>query len=189
MWAQCGVWVSTLWLAVSGRSRRWLCSLGVTFSMRSRHSALSIQSMASHWIPSLWGQRHSHHVYIYKYKQGGRHNGCIVQHEHVMKWAMSKLLAHYTRKQLSVGETEPIPNLWQFACIVVRRPNPHRPPIPSSPICLQHMRSFVLFPMHTSIMWRNGCLWLFSTCCTPAAPVRRCACWSTPGVSRWRSWC
>lgn len=34
--------------ALSGSDR-----LSVTFSMRSRHSALSIQSMASHWIPSL----------------------------------------------------------------------------------------------------------------------------------------
>lgn len=49
-----------LWLVVSGLSWWWLCSvrvwLSVTFSMRSRHSALSIQSMASHWIPSLWRQ-------------------------------------------------------------------------------------------------------------------------------------
>lgn len=52
--------------------------LSVTFSMRSRHSALSIQSMASHWIPSLWRQRHTNTMYLHKYKQLGRHNCSII---------------------------------------------------------------------------------------------------------------
>lgn len=39
-----------------------------TFSIRSRHSALSIQSMASHCTPSLWGLKYgklSTHIYFY----------------------------------------------------------------------------------------------------------------------------
>lgn len=52
--------------------------LPVTFSMRSRHSALSIQSMASHWIPSLRRQRHTNTMYLHKYKQLGRHNCSIM---------------------------------------------------------------------------------------------------------------
>ncbi len=94
--------------------------------------------------PWVRTKTHTHTMCIYKHKQLGRHNGCIVQHEHVMKWAMSKLLAHYTRKQLSGGETEPIPNLWQFACIAMRRPNPHPQPYLSvglSPVLFHFQRT------------------------------------------------
>lgn len=38
-----------------------------TFSMRSRHSALSIQSIASHWTPSLW--RVQQNIYARKKKK------------------------------------------------------------------------------------------------------------------------
>lgn len=131
------------------------------------------------------------HMYIYKYKQLGRHNGCIVLHGHVMKWAMSKLLAHYTRKQLSGGETEPFPNLWQFACIA-KRPNPHQPALSVSSTW-KVLFYFQCIHQCTGLIRSDICLSCWDilnifTCCTPAAPARRCACWNTPGVSRWRSW-
>lgn len=56
--------------------------------------------------------------------------------EALTKWAMSKLLAHYTRKQLSGGETETIPNHWQFAFFDTRRPNPHPQPKLPQPFSL-----------------------------------------------------
>lgn len=47
-----------MWMRQSRRLGRAALGGLSTFSMRSRHSALSIQSMASHWIPSLWGHTH-----------------------------------------------------------------------------------------------------------------------------------
>lgn len=136
-----------LWLVVSGLSWWWLCSvrvwLSVTFSMRSRHSALSIQSMASHWIPSLWRQTptQTDTPCIHKHQQPGRHNGSIIQCEHVMKWAMSRLLAYCTRKQLAAGESEAFPNVWQFAGMITKRLNPH------PHLCLRCL----LFPLYASM--------------------------------------
>lgn len=185
-----GVSVSTVWRLGQPRSGWWLAvcpgddfalsgSDCVTFSMRSRHSALSIQSMASHWIPSLWRQTptQTDTPCIHKHQQPGRHNGSIIQCEHVMKWAMSRLLAYCTRKQLAAGESEAFPNVWQFAGMITKRLNPH------PHLCLRCL----LFPLYASMYDVKLCK-RFLTCCTPAAPGRRCAYWSTLGVSRLRSW-
>lgn len=96
-------------------------------------------------------ETHRQTMYIYKYKQPAGHNGCIVLCGHVMKWAMSKLLAHYSWKQLSGGETELIPNLWQFACIAMLRPNPH-------PWALSVSSTWFYFGcihQHTGFIWRK----------------------------------
>lgn len=104
-------------------------------------------------------KKHTHSMYLHKHKQLETHNGCIFLHGHVMKWAMSKLLAHYTRKQLSQGETEPIPNLWQFALFDMRRPSPPSPALSAAADekfysqCIHH---------HSDLIWRNVCLFRYT---------------------------
>lgn len=191
--------VSTVWrlgqhaLVGGWRSapRRWLCSvrvwLSVTFSMRSRHSALSIQSMASHWMPSLWGQRHTPTTYtVYKYKQLARHTRAVLS-------------------SVNMWWNEPCPSCWSFIqqnnCLgenlsriqtsgslpVKRRPNPHPLPYLSVGLSPAHAKPCFHFEWiyYTSIQTMIICInvilkvssiyWAFFTCCIPAAPVRKCA--------------
>lgn len=57
---------------------------------------------------------HTQTMCIYKYKQPRRHNGGIVQNEHVIKWAVSRLLAHPNVLAFCPNHFEQTPNPLQI---------------------------------------------------------------------------
>lgn len=196
MWTQCVELQSTrcgyqlvvalsCYCALSGSN--WL---SVTFSMRSRHSALSIQSIASHWIPSLWRQRHANTVYLHKYKQLGRHNCSI------MLWGPDKM-SHVQAAGPLYKKTTVWGCNWDgpkpLAVCLFCHEKAQPPARAASAVRSRCMHNYLGLSPPTISQAQSVEMFCLSgtllTCCTPAAPERRCACWSTPAVSHWRSWC